>query len=45
MPVSVAELPEQICVVEEEADTVGTGTTVSDAVAELVQVPLLPMIV
>jgi hypothetical protein len=41
--VSVKEVPEQTEVVELEALTVGIGTTVTVVVAELVQVPLLPI--
>jgi hypothetical protein len=40
--VRLSELPAQIEVVELDALTVGTGTTVTILVTELVHVPLLP---
>jgi hypothetical protein len=43
-PVNVNELPEQMALVELEAETVGIGTTETSLVAELVHVPLLPTI-
>jgi hypothetical protein len=45
LPVNVALCPEQIEGEDAEALTVGLGTTVNVFITELVQVPLLPIIV